>query len=69
MAALLLGLLPRSIADRIYDWVATNRYKWFGKRPTLCVPRPQGDVRGVVRKTRDRPPSLVFYWSNQPGEL
>jgi predicted DCC family thiol-disulfide oxidoreductase YuxK len=31
-AALLLRLLPRSIADRVYDWVATYRYKWFGKR-------------------------------------
>jgi predicted DCC family thiol-disulfide oxidoreductase YuxK len=44
MAALLLGLLPRSIADRIYDWVAANRYKWFGKRTTCFVPRSQGDV-------------------------
>jgi predicted DCC family thiol-disulfide oxidoreductase YuxK len=31
MPVLLLRLLPRSIADRIYGWVATNRYKWFGK--------------------------------------
>ncbi len=44
MAALLLGMLPRSIADRIYDWVAANRYKWFGKRATCFVPRSQGDV-------------------------
>jgi predicted DCC family thiol-disulfide oxidoreductase YuxK len=31
--ALLLRLLPRAAADRIYCWVAANRYKWFG-RPT-----------------------------------
>jgi predicted DCC family thiol-disulfide oxidoreductase YuxK len=39
IAALLLRLLPRSIADKIYDWVAANRYKWFGKRATCLVPR------------------------------
>jgi predicted DCC family thiol-disulfide oxidoreductase YuxK len=45
IAAWLLGLLPRSIADRSYDWVAANRYRWFGKRTTCFVPRSQGDVR------------------------
>jgi predicted DCC family thiol-disulfide oxidoreductase YuxK len=38
-AALLLGLLPRSIADKVYDWIAAHRYKWFGKRDTCFIPR------------------------------
>ena len=25
-------LLPRKLRDAIYDYVAKNRYKWFGKR-------------------------------------
>ena len=24
-------ILPKRLRDRIYDWVANNRYKWFGK--------------------------------------
>ncbi len=24
--------LPIKFTDRIYDWVATNRYKWFGSK-------------------------------------
>lgn len=39
MAALFLGLVPHSIADKIYDWIAANRYKWFGKRTTCFIPR------------------------------
>ena len=39
LPALLLGLLPRSIADKVYDWIAAHRYKWFGKRDTCFVPR------------------------------
>jgi predicted DCC family thiol-disulfide oxidoreductase YuxK len=39
LAALLLGLLPRSIADKIYDWIAAHRYQWFGRRDTCFVPR------------------------------
>jgi predicted DCC family thiol-disulfide oxidoreductase YuxK len=39
-AALLLRLLPRPAADRIYGFVAANRYKWFGRRTTCFLPRP-----------------------------
>jgi predicted DCC family thiol-disulfide oxidoreductase YuxK len=38
-AALLLRLLPRAAADRIYCWIAANRYKWFGRRTTCFIPR------------------------------
>ena len=32
--ALLYGLIlvPRPVRDRIYDWIAKNRYNWFGRR-------------------------------------
>ena len=32
--------VPRSIRDGIYDWVARNRYRWFGKRDTCMLPTP-----------------------------
>jgi len=25
-------LIPVGMRDRVYDWVASNRYRWFGKR-------------------------------------
>ena len=34
-----LSLLPLSFADRLYDWVANNRYNWFGRRDTCFIPR------------------------------
>jgi len=44
LAALLLGLLPQSITDKLYDWIAANRYKWFGRRATCFIPPSQGGV-------------------------
>jgi len=36
-----LLIVPRPLRDLVYDWVAHNRYKWFGKRDTCVVPTPQ----------------------------
>lgn len=36
-------MLPAGWRDRRYDWVASNRYRWFGKR-TVCM-RPTSDLR------------------------
>ena len=33
----LLNLLPVSWADKIYSWVAKNRYGWFGRRDTCYI--------------------------------
>jgi predicted DCC family thiol-disulfide oxidoreductase YuxK len=27
---LIFGWIPRSLRDRVYSWVARNRYRWFG---------------------------------------
>lgn len=37
-AALLLSALPQHLCDLVYDWVARNRYRWFGKRGTCRLP-------------------------------
>ena len=31
-------LLPRSLRDRIYDFVADHRYDWFGKKDQCLIP-------------------------------
>ena len=46
-AALLLRLLPRSIADKVYNWIAAHGYMWFGERTTCFVPR-RGRGRSVA---------------------
>lgn len=35
-------LVPRPIRDRVYQYVAKNRYKWFGKKEDTCaLPSPE----------------------------
>ncbi|MCB2081948.1 MAG: DUF393 domain-containing protein [Hyphomicrobiales bacterium] len=34
-------ILPRSWRDALYDWVARNRYHWFGKKEACMVPTPE----------------------------
>jgi len=33
-----LILVPRFIRDAVYDFIARNRYRWFGKRDACMVP-------------------------------
>jgi len=33
-------LVPRPIRDSIYNFVARNRYRWFGQRDMCAVPAP-----------------------------
>jgi predicted DCC family thiol-disulfide oxidoreductase YuxK len=34
--------IPRVIRDAIYDWVARNRYHWFGRRDACILPNSDG---------------------------
>lgn len=36
-------ILPPFIRNAIYDWIARNRYRWFGKRETCFL--PEGSLR------------------------
>jgi predicted DCC family thiol-disulfide oxidoreductase YuxK len=36
--AALLRFIPRIIRNRLYAWVARNRYRWFGKKETCRLP-------------------------------
>jgi predicted DCC family thiol-disulfide oxidoreductase YuxK len=41
--ALLYGFIvvPPFIRDAVYNWVARNRYKWFGKSDTCAIPNSE----------------------------
>ncbi|MEM9050601.1 MAG: DCC1-like thiol-disulfide oxidoreductase family protein [Bacteroidota bacterium] len=36
-------IVPPFIRDAVYDWIARNRYKWFGKKPTCMIPEKRVD--------------------------
>lgn len=33
--------LPKPFRDTIYDFVARNRYRWFGKQESCMIPTPE----------------------------
>ncbi len=34
-------IIPAFIRNWVYDYVATNRYKWFGKKESCMIPTPE----------------------------
>lgn len=34
-------VIPRPVRDRVYDWIAHNRYRWFGRRDQCRMPTPE----------------------------
>lgn len=41
-------LVPRGLRDAVYSMVATNRYRWFGRRDTCRIPTPEERERFLV---------------------
>ncbi len=39
--AQILRMIPTAFRDAIYDFIAKNRYKWFGKKEQCMVPTPE----------------------------
>lgn len=44
---LVFKIIPRPMRDAIYDWVALNRYRWFGRKEECMLPRPEWRERFV----------------------
>jgi predicted DCC family thiol-disulfide oxidoreductase YuxK len=42
-----LRIFPRGLRDLVYNWVARNRYRWFGRRDTCRIPTPEERSRFV----------------------
>ena len=34
-------LVPRPLRNWVYDWIASNRYRWFGKKEACWLPTPE----------------------------
>ena len=39
--ACVFSALPTRVLDFVYDWVARNRIRWFGRVETCLVPTPR----------------------------
>ena len=37
--------IPKFIRDPIYNMIARNRYRWFGKKDTCMLPKPEWEER------------------------
>jgi predicted DCC family thiol-disulfide oxidoreductase YuxK len=46
--------VPPFVRDAVYDYVATHRYRWFGRRDTCMVPTPDLRQR-FLPETATRP--------------
>lgn len=38
-------IVPRPLRDAVYNFVARNRYRWFGRREACMLPRPEWEGR------------------------
>lgn len=37
----IFSILPNGITNSVYDVIARNRYKWFGKKEACMIPTPE----------------------------
>ena len=34
-------IVPKFIGDGVYNWIAKNRYQWFGRKDECMIPTPE----------------------------
>lgn len=44
---LIFRVIPRTLRDALYDYVARHRYRWFGQRGLCMLPTPELKARFV----------------------
>jgi predicted DCC family thiol-disulfide oxidoreductase YuxK len=37
----ILGIIPHKLRDSVYQYIAGNRYRWFGKKPECMISDPK----------------------------
>lgn len=35
------SILPNFLTNKVYDYIAKNRYKWYGKKEACMIPTPE----------------------------
>jgi len=38
-------IIPMGIRNQLYDYIAINRYKWYGKKESCMVPTPELKIK------------------------
>ncbi|WP_338407266.1 thiol-disulfide oxidoreductase DCC family protein [uncultured Flavobacterium sp.] len=41
----LLRIIPAGISNHLYDYIAKNRYKWYGKKESCMIPTKQLEAK------------------------
>lgn len=36
-----IKLIPRAVRDRVYDFISSHRYQWFGRQDHCMIPPPE----------------------------
>jgi len=42
--------LPKGLRDTVYDWIAKNRYHWFGKKNTCRLPSTEEKAKFLTKE-------------------
>jgi len=50
----LFRIIPKRLRDSVYNWIARNRYQWFGKQDSCRMPTP--DLASRFISGRPDPP-------------
>ena len=44
----IFSALPKSLTNLVYDYIARNRYKWFGKKESCMIPTPDLAIKFLI---------------------
>lgn len=45
---LVIKILPKNIRDKLYDFIADHRYKWFGRKDSCMIPTNDVKSRFII---------------------
>ena len=60
-------IVPKFLRDGIYNWIARNRYKWFGVRQECMIPAPEVRSRFLDWYGKEKDPGIRRF--RKPGTL
>jgi predicted DCC family thiol-disulfide oxidoreductase YuxK len=42
---IIFKIIPTGIRNRLYDYIAKNRYKWYGRKESCMIPTPELKIK------------------------